>query len=178
MPVIGDALRLLNPRGKVFVDIGAGFDCRAGITAARDFGAASVLAIEVDPEVAESARRYVAQAGLSHKINVVTADAADVEFPANAVGFAYLWEEELAKLRPKIQQLAAFASFAHPVHGLSMERSGDLFFYRKPSATVVMQQFRQAAPRAVWNGRSYSGPLCSRSGCAMCRSLRRQLGMR
>jgi hypothetical protein len=178
MAAIGDALRALNPRGKVFVDIGCGFDCRAGIVAVRDFGAARVIAVERDPAIADSARRYVDHAGLTQKIQVITADAAAVEFPAGAVAFAYLWESELVKLRPKLQKLDAFVSFAHAVPGLQMQRSGDLFVYRKPTASAVMQTFRKLTPSAVYNGRTYSRPVCNSRNCSMCNAIRRGLGWR
>ncbi len=180
MPVIGDALHWLNPRGKTFIDIGCGFDCRAGITAAR-YGATRVIAIEKDPELADSARRYVEHAGLSDRITVITADAADVEFPAGAVGYAYLWEDTLLKLAPKIRTLSRFASFAHRIPGMTTPLSGDLHVYQKQTATQVMQQFRAVTPTrptTVYHGRVYTAPVCNRPGCSMCNAIRRGLGWR
>lgn len=185
MAGIGAALRTLNLKGKTFVDIGCGFDCRAGIVAVRDFGAAKVLAIEIDPIIATSARAYVEAAGLQGRIKVVCKDAADVEFPAGAVGFGYLWPETLQALASKIATLDQFASYAHAVPGLAMQQVGYVFVYTKPQP-----QTQQAAPvqqyarvpiyatvrgSASWNGRSYSHPVCNRPGCSMCAAIRRQL---
>ena len=50
-------------------------------------------------------------------------------------------------------------------------------------STQVMQEFRQAVPApsrpvAVYGGRTYTSPVCSRPGCSMCNAIRRQLGWR
>lgn len=177
MAAIGAALRALNPRGKVFIDIGCGFDCRAGIVAVRDFGALRVIAIEIDPAIADSARRYVNHAGLQDKIEVITADAADVEFPAGAVGFGYLWPETLAQLAPKIANLDAFASFAHEIPGLPTQQAGDVFVYQRqqPQQVARVPVYANVRGSATWNGRNYSHPVCNRAGCSMCAAIRRQL---
>lgn len=175
MAAIGDALRSINPQGRVFLDIGCGYDCRAGIVAVRDFGAARVLAIEIDPATADSARRYVAHAGLSDRIDVITADASQVEFPAGAVGYAYLFADDLAALRPKIARLDRFASFSHAVPGLSMRQAGDVYVYEKPRPQPQIAAIRSVA---VWNGRTYSRPVCRNSRCSMCASIRMQLAGR
>lgn len=186
MAGIGAALQLLNPKGKTFVDLGCGYDCRAGIVAVRDFGATEVLAVEIDPVIAASARRYVAANGLSHKIKVVTADAADVEIPAGAVGFAYLWPQTLEELQPQIARFDRFASYSHPVPGLTMRhttsRHGDVYLYSRPrpkpqiATTVVWPPAQQRPTAAVWRGRQYTSPVCTSRNCTMCNAIRRQLG--
>lgn len=177
MEGIGAALRTLNVRGKTFVDVGCGFDCRAGIVAVRDFGAARVLAIEIDPIIATSARAYVEAAGLQGRIKVVCKDAADVEFPAGAVGFGYLWPETLQALAPKIAKLDQFASYSHAIPGLQSQQVGDVFVYSKPAPVQFKQVPVYATVRgsATWNGRQYSHPVCNRPGCSMCAAIRSQL---
>lgn len=150
-------------------DIGCGYDCRWGITAARVYGC-KVIAIEIDPAAAESARRYVEHAGLSHLVTVVTGDATQVNFRANK-GVAYLFADALAALRPKIAQFDAFVSFAHEVPGLAMQEHGDLYVYQRP------QLVRVAVPRATanWGGREYSGRVCGNPRCSMCAAIQAQL---
>jgi hypothetical protein len=238
MPVIAAAINALKPQvGDVFIDFGCGPDARGCIVAARDCGL-DAIGVEIDPAVAEEARRVVAANGLSHKIRIITGDATQVDVPEATIGFAYLWSDTLAALRPKIERLRAFASYAHDVPGLPMdalEAGGDTVYvwrqrrfatipaqYRtetyqqkvcgpggcryvtrtrqvlvSPARTVevgasspVAQPAAYVPPPAVfvpqpvsyqprvgyWNGRAYTAP---KRGCycAMCRSLRRQLGM-
>jgi hypothetical protein len=177
LPTIAAAINALHPRvGDVFVDFGCGPDARACIVAARDCGL-DAIGVEIDPAVAESARRYVAQAGLSHKVTIITADATKIDVPSATIGFAYLWPDTLEALAPKLAKLRAFASFAHPVPGLATRQVGDLFVYEKPTL-INTNQHQSTLVRnsvATWNGRQYTSPVCSRPGCSMCAAIRSQL---
>lgn len=175
MEGVGAGLRALNPRGKVIVDYGCGHDARWLIAAVRDFGAARGVGVEIDPEAAESARRYVAQAGLSDRIEIRVGDATTTSVKAD-VGVAYLFEDTLRKLAPKIRQLDRFVSYAHKVPGLPMREQGDVFVYERPQPMYQPVAVRPAG--AVWGGRVYSGPVCNRRNCTMCNSIRNQLAVR
>ena len=178
MEGVGELLTALAPQpDETLVDFGCGFDARILIVAVRDYGVRKAIGVEIDPEVAESARLYVEHAGLSDRIEIITGDATKVNVKAD-VGTGYLFPDVLAKLAPKIRQLKRFASFAHEVPGLSMQQTGDVFVYTKPKPTTqavaqVMQAFRQ--PSAIWNGKEYTHRQCSNPRCAMCRAIENQL---
>lgn len=170
MATIGAAINALKPRvGDVFIDFGCGPDARACIVAARDCGL-DAIGVEIDPEVAESARRYVAQAGLSHKIRIITADATKIDVPEATIGFAYLWPDTLAALRPKIERLRAFASYAHDVPGLSMDPQavgGDtVYVWRQRQFTTIPAQYRTE---------TYQQKVCGPGGCRYITRTRRVL---
>jgi hypothetical protein len=169
MDGVGAGLRALNPRGKVIVDYGCGHDARWLVAAVRDFGAARGIGVEIELAAAESARRHVAQAGLSDRIQIITGDATKVNVKAD-VGVAYLFEDTLRQIAPKIRQLDRFVSYSHKVPGLPMREQGDVFIYERPQPVVM-----QRPAMASWGGRLYSGPVCSNPRCQMCRSLRAQL---
>ena len=173
MKGVGEGLAALKAQpGKTLVVFGSGFDARWEITAARQVPTLKVVGIEIDPEVAESARRYVEKAGLTDRITIITGDATKIPVEAE-YGAAYLWPDTLAELKPQIQKLERFVSYSHEVPGLSMKQVGDIFVYDRHQ--VVMQPTVVKPDRAVWNGRSYSGPVCSRPNCSMCNALRAQL---
>jgi hypothetical protein len=178
LPTIAAAINAMKPRvGDVFVDFGCGPDARACIVAARDCGL-DAIGIEIDAVAADEARRVVAANGLSHKITIITGDATKIDVPSATIGFAYLWPDTLAALKPRLSKLRAFASFAHAVPGLATERRGDVYVWHKPNPTAVMQAFRQAAPRqpvAVWKGATYTRRQCSNPACSMCRAIESQL---
>lgn len=171
MQAVGDGLALLKPTGTLVV-YGSGHDARWEITAARQFPTLKIIGIEIDPQIAESARRYVKHAGQEERVVIITGDATKIPIKAD-YGVAYLWPETLAQLKPSIQKLERFVSYAHQVPGLSMHQTGDLYVYDRYN--TVLQPFVSQPSRAVWNGRSYSGPVCSRPGCSMCNALRSQL---
>lgn len=172
MSSVAAGLRALNPKpGEVLVDYGCGFDARWLITACRLYGTQRAIGVEIDPVTAESARRYVAAAGLSARITIITGDATTTDARAD-IGCAYLWPETLAKLKPKIVQLDRFVSYSHPVPGwASIYANGVNLYARNPPPIQVI--FKPTA--ATWNGRTYTGPLCNRQNCSMCQAIRAQL---
>lgn len=171
MSAVTTGLWLLRPTSAdTLADIGCGHDCRWGITAARVYGC-RVLAVEIDPATAESARRYVAKAGLSHLVEVRTGDATAMDLSGCTIGCGYLWPETLEALRPQIERLNRFVSFAHAVPGLTMSEPYDgLHLYVRQQLVRVPVQ-----STATWGGRTYTRAVCNRAGCSMCAAIRSQL---
>ena len=79
-------------------DLGAG-DGIIAITAARQYGAKSV-GIEYNPEMAQFARRKVAEAGMTDKVKIITGDIFQEDFSAATVVTLYLMPHLNLKLRP------------------------------------------------------------------------------
>jgi len=87
----------VTDKDKVF-DLGAG-DGIIAITASRKYGAQSV-GIEYNPDMAQFARRKVAEAGLSDKVKIITGDIFQEDFSAATVVTLYLMPHLNLKLRP------------------------------------------------------------------------------
>jgi hypothetical protein len=87
----------LTEQDKLF-DLGAG-DGIIPITAARKYGAQSV-GIEYNPDMAQFARRKVAEAGVSDKVKIITGDIFIEDFSAATVVTLYLMPHLNLKLRP------------------------------------------------------------------------------
>ncbi len=79
-------------------DLGAG-DGIIAITAARKYGAQSV-GIEYNPDMAQFARRKVAEAGLTDKVRIITGDIFKEDFSSATVVTLYLLPHLNLKLRP------------------------------------------------------------------------------
>jgi hypothetical protein len=79
-------------------DLGAG-DGIIAITAARKFGAQSV-GIEYNPDMAQFARRKVAEAGMTDKVKIITGDIFQEDFSSATVVTLYLMPHLNLKLRP------------------------------------------------------------------------------
>ena len=156
----------LLPRPEIgFVDFGCG-DGRWCIAAAERWGC-RVTGVEIDPARATATRERVRSLGLSHLVTIVEGNATKIEVEAD-VGVAYLYHDVLQQLEPKLRRLRAFASYLHRPPGLAVVQNGDTWIYDqalKPTRT------------AVWNGVSYTGPVCSSPRCAMCQYIRQNLGL-
>ena len=87
----------VNDKDTLF-DLGAG-DGIIAITAARQYGAKSV-GIEYNPEMAQFARRKVAEAGMTDKVKIITGDIFQEDFSAATVVTLYLMPHLNLKLRP------------------------------------------------------------------------------
>ncbi len=166
----------LLPKPEIaFADLGCGYDARWCIAAAERWGC-KCIGIEIDPGRAAAARERVRNLGLDHLITIVQGDAGDVPISAD-VGVAYLFPELLERLRPRLESFKVFASYIHQPPGLNATKNGDTWFYRRQEVRQqVIQESRQAG--AVWQGAIYNQPLCNSPHCAMCNSIRRQLGIR
>lgn len=191
---MAEVVRVLNllPRPQVgFVDFGCGYDARWCIAAAEKWGC-KVTGIEIDPYRAAAARERVRNLGLSHLITIVEGDAGEVPVRAD-VGVAYLYPELLARLKPRLEALRAFASYLHQPAGMPVVKNGDSWVYARPPALVrndrqaspvnlqavhneIYQQVQSSSrPLAEWGGQYYAGPVCSNPGCAMCNAIRGQI---
>lgn len=87
----------VNDKDTLF-DLGAG-DGIIAITAARKYGAKSV-GIEYNPDMAQFARRKVAEAGLTDKVKIITGDIFQEDFSSANVVTLYLMPHLNLKLRP------------------------------------------------------------------------------
>lgn len=151
-----------------FVDFGCG-DGRWLFAAHERWPGVRITGVEIDPERASATRERVRLAGLQDRITVITGDATTTDVQAD-VATAYLYADVLESLRPRLEKLRVFASYQHRPPGLPVTQNGDSWIYSRP---VVA-----ARPMAVWQGQLYSGPVCDRPGCVMCRSILNQLGQR
>lgn len=131
-----DALALT--KDDILADLGCG-DGRILIAAVQRYGCKGI-GIEIDPVIVETARRRVADAGLSGRIAIITGDAVTFDPSSHSVTAitAYLYPELLAKLLPVFQQesIKVVACPYHEVPGLAMVKTGDVYVYRRPSQAV------------------------------------------
>ena len=84
-------------------DLGAG-DGISAITAARKYGAQSV-GIEFNPDMAQFARRKVAEAGMTDKVRIITGDIFQEDFSSATVVTLYLMPHQNLKLRPTLLKM-------------------------------------------------------------------------
>lgn len=152
-PGVAAMLNELKPKpNEVLLDPGCGYDARLLINACRFFGVEKAIGVEIDPAIAESARRHVAEAGLSDQIEIIDGDSTTLDVDAD-IGVAYLWPDTLKNLKPKIEQLDRFVSYAYAVPGLPMQAKpigggmrGNVYAWKKPPKVVrvpITQSFRR-----------------------------------
>jgi hypothetical protein len=87
----------VSDQDKLF-DLGSG-DGIIAITAARKYGAQSV-GIEFNPDMAQFARRKVAEAGMTDTVKIITGDIFQEDFSSATVVTLYLMPHLNMKLRP------------------------------------------------------------------------------
>jgi len=92
----------VTDKDKLF-DLGAG-DGIIAITAARKYGAQSV-GIEFNPDMAQFARRKVAEAGMTDKVRIITGDIFQEDFSSATVVTLYLMPHLNLKLRPTLLKM-------------------------------------------------------------------------
>jgi hypothetical protein len=171
---MSEVVRVLDllPRPQVgFVDLGCGYDARWCIAAAEKWGC-RVTGVEIDPQRAAAARERVRNLGLDHLITIVEGDVGTAEIQGD-VAVAYLYPDLLERIKPRLEYFRAFASYLHEPPGLPVVKNGDSWVYTKPQQTAVAQ-----SKAAVWQGRTYTRPVCTSAGCQMCASIRFQLSRR
>ena len=105
---------------------------------------------------------------MSSRITIITGDATTTDVVAD-VGVAYLYADVLERLKPRLEGLRAFASYLHRPPGMDVVANGDSWIHIKQLPVLTQ------ARAAVWNGYTYSHPVCNSPGCAMCNSIRGQL---
>lgn len=92
----------VTPQDRVF-DLGVG-DGIIAIAAAEKFKA-NAVGIEFNPNMAEFARRKVAEAGVQDKVRIITGDIFKEDFSSASVVTLYLLPELNLQLRPTILQM-------------------------------------------------------------------------
>ncbi|MGH2670216.1 MAG: SAM-dependent methyltransferase, partial [bacterium] len=104
MPVVEAMLELARVHeGDVVFDIGSG-DGRIVIAAAELFGARGV-GIEIDEELVERSRRTAAEKNLGNKVQIIHANALDVDLSPADVVTVYLTPNGLILLRPNLESM-------------------------------------------------------------------------
>lgn len=150
------------------VDFGCGSDARACVVMAELWPDADIFGIEIDPYRAAAAKQRIRDLGLQDRVTIICGDATAVDVKAD-VFFVYLFDSVLKKLRPKLAAMKAGASYMHQPPGLPTTRDGDSWIYTRPAPPVTQ------IPTAVWQGRTFTDPVCDNPNCGMCAELRRQL---
>lgn len=119
MSTVKSVLAIVHPsRRDVLYDLGCG-DGRFLIEAAKVYGCRCV-GIEIDEQRAEVAKQKVAEAGLSDRIAIRTADALDAGLIEASATIVLVWQFDdlLKKLRPRLdaaEKLHCVCSIAHPL---------------------------------------------------------------
>ena len=169
---INRVLGLLPKPEVAFIDFGCGSEARWCIAAAEKWRC-RVIGIEIDPARAVAARKRVWNLGLDHLITIVEGDVEFVDVRGD-VAVAYLYPDLLTRLKPRLQQFKAVATYMHNIPGLPMQQTGDSWVYRQAVVAAPVQSMNHGA---VWGGAIYNGPVCNSRNCQMCNSIRRQMGM-
>lgn len=186
---INKALAILARKGMKagdrLLDPGCGADARVLIAAVKKYGVIGI-GIEIDHGRAESARRNVADAGLSGSISILEGDSTTMNVPADWA-FAYIGPETLEKLKPQLKRLKGFVTYHHAAKipgAWTWDHGGGLYSWpghkkaasQVPQATLTQQPL---TPRryAVWNGQIHTRDYNPACGCPMCVGIRRQLGL-
>jgi hypothetical protein len=87
------------------------------------------VGVEIDPAMADKARENIRKAGVEHLATVITGDARAFR-PADhkvTVLTAYLYNNLLEELKPTLASVRVACTPFHPIPGLAMERSGNVF---------------------------------------------------
>jgi len=111
----------------VLADLGCG-DGRILIAAAKR--GIRGIGVELDTKRAMVARHNVKEAGLSHLIHIENGDALEFDFSRVTCATTFLYPPLLAKLSPRLKPMRVVASPYHPIEGLPMTQSGDVWIYR------------------------------------------------
>lgn len=102
-PVVRHMLELAQlKKGEVFFDLGAG-DGRTLIMAAKDFGAAQAVGIELREDLAEKASTSIRELGLQDRVKIIQSDMFTVDVHAADVVFLYLTTSANEKVKPKLE---------------------------------------------------------------------------
>lgn len=129
-------------RGERLLDLGCG-DGRVLLRAAV-FRQAAVTGIEVDPELAATARELLATHGVEAEI--IEADFSTAPLDADVV-FAFLSTATLQRLAPRLAELPAGArvvTAAHPVPGWEPDAYAEgCWLYHLPPRTVPVDRSRR-----------------------------------
>lgn len=130
--VIDQMLPLLQlDASSILADFGCG-DGRILIAAVERYGC-NGIGIEIDPIMADKARRRVLDSGLSGKIRIITGDVLNYDPAADRVthAVAYLYPDLLEKLATTLAAVRVVASPFHETPGIGQKRVGDVWISRK-----------------------------------------------
>lgn len=170
---IAAALEAAKPSQTIpFVDIGCG-DARILIEAVQTWGVRRAIGYEIDPEQAALARARVEAAGLGQFIEIIEADATQVDLPDNAIVYCYLYPPLLEVLKVQLMQSHRVVSRLHKIEGLPMRKVGKFYVWERG----VSQQ-ASGRPYALYNGWKFYSPCCNDGSCGMRREIVRQLNAR
>lgn len=151
-PMVGVAagLNALRPQGnETLIDYGCGFDARWLISAVRYFPdwTGKAIGVEIDPQIADSARQYVEANGMTSRIEIITGDSTKLDIKAD-IGVAYMWPEVLTQLKPKIEHLDRFVSFGFPVPDLEPQgrlptNTADIYVWKNQLHAASVPTYKQ-----------------------------------
>lgn len=118
------------------IEVGSG-DGRVAIEAVKLYGC-SVVGIEIDAELAAESRRAVLKAESSGeiqsgKIEIITADARDVDFSklGGSHAYVYLMPKVLRDVRRKLESVPVVVSISHEIPGREFaEKGASAYLYR------------------------------------------------
>lgn len=114
MAAVKRMLEVVKPTPKdLLYDIGCG-DGRILIEAVKTYKC-KAYGIEIDPAVADLARKRIRDAGLN--INVLTGDATKYNLKAATIVTMYLHEDTMKKIIPRLGN-CRIVSYLHPIPGL------------------------------------------------------------
>ncbi len=100
--VVQEMLKLANVhKGDVVYDLGCG-DGRIVITAVKDFGAASAVGIDIDPQRIQEATANAQAAGVTDRVKFIEQDLFKADISKATVVTLYLLSGINMKLRPKL----------------------------------------------------------------------------
>lgn len=143
LEAVSELLKILAPKpNEILLDPGCGYDARLLITACRDFGTLRAIGVEINPDLAESARRHVKQANLSDRIEIITGDSLKLDIKAD-IGVAYMWPEFLASFHPKIEKLKRFVSYEFSIRNAgsnvttkTLSNGAIIYLWKRPAKLV------------------------------------------
>jgi len=140
--VVSAMLGMIHPTSSdVLYDLGCG-DGRIMIEAIRTYGCQAV-GIEIDPMVADLARKNLEAAGIPRRWRVVLGDARNYRLHKATIATMYLFPETMAQLVPKLTHARAIVSYSHEIPGLSSLR------YTHEDMPYYIWE-RQDAPELCW----------------------------
>eukprot|EP00940_MAST-03C_sp_MAST-3C-sp2_P000843 g843.t1 len=103
---VRSAVKLLGiRRDDVVYDVGCGKGYFLAEAAKSTKSFKGLIGVEYDRSLVERAKRYIADAGLSHRVRVVEADATKYDFSDATAMFLYLVPEGLKKIRSPLENL-------------------------------------------------------------------------
>jgi hypothetical protein len=143
-PGVAVMLRMANLRGSVpFYDPGCGPDARLLIEACKYFPqwTGKATGVEIVPEYADAARRAVAAAGFSDRIEIRQGDSTKLTPPPGCVVAGYMWEAFWEAFRPQLGNVSKLVSYGWKAPGLPMQTvpvagGGVVYVWNKPAAVA------------------------------------------